>query len=132
MRDTEKMGMGVLLLFVACAFAFSQCNDAGGSSPTDVVTITDVNSAINEKDIAAGVHKTNNFVPSVKMSHEKHEAQGIKCVQCHHKEKNDDRIKQCAACHKGDKGRDLMHNFCVDCHMKASQGPTQCQQCHQY
>lgn len=124
--------MGVLVLFFASALALFRCDQAPGASPTDVVTITDVNSAITEKDVASGVQKTNNFVPPVKMSHEKHEAAGMKCVQCHHKQKNDDRIKQCAACHKGDRGRDLMHNFCVDCHAKSAKGPSQCQQCHQY
>ncbi len=132
MSNHNALYGGIIVMFIACAMSLLRCNDAGGISPTDVVTITDVNSAITEKDVGAGVQKTNNFLPQVKMSHEKHEAQGMKCVQCHHRQKNDDRIKQCAACHKGEGGRDIMHNFCVECHVKASQGPSQCQQCHQY
>lgn len=128
----NKRKVNLIFLLLVVFAVLIRCGDVGSISPTDVVTITDVNAAITEKDLAAGIHKTNNFVPPVQMSHEKHEAQGIKCVLCHHKHKNDDRIKQCAACHKGDKGRDLMHNFCIECHMKAAKGPSQCQQCHKY
>ena len=124
----------LLLCAVFSAVLFLSCDGTTSINPqkTDVVTITDINSRITDADAKAGVLKTNNFVGSVKMSHVKHEGAGMKCVQCHHKVANDDRAKQCAACHKGDKGRDLMHNFCIDCHSKSGKGPVMCQNCHQY
>lgn len=125
----------VPVILAACALAFSACSgpiEAINPSPTDVVTITDINKFITEADLKAGVKRTNNYVSSVLFSHSKHEAKRIECKLCHHKVNNDDRIKQCAVCHKGKSGDTTMHDFCIGCHMKdkSSKAPTMCQDCH--
>jgi hypothetical protein len=112
---------------------FSSCKEgttAINKSPTDVVTITDINKFITDDDLEAGVVKTNNFVSAVKMSHWKHEKKGVQCELCHHKKRNDDRIKQCAVCHKGKAGDETMHNLCINCHVAKKEGPSMCQDCH--
>ena len=114
------------LLAVACKGGTTGINP----SPTDVVTITDVNAFISEGDLKAGVKKTNNEVPPVIFSHSIHEKAGLQCVTCHHKEGNDERIKQCAMCHKGTAGDETMHNLCINCHLERKAGPAQCQDCH--
>ena len=123
---------------VLCAaistIAFLSCDGTTSihQQSTDVVSITDINAKITEADVAAGIQRTNNFVGSVTMSHVKHEGARIQCELCHHKKKNDDRIKQCAACHKGAAGRDAMHNFCITCHSNGGEGPVMCQDCHRF
>lgn len=99
-------------------------------SPTDVVTITDINKFITDDDLKAGVVKTNNYVSPVQMSHWEHEKKGVRCETCHHKKGNDGRIKQCAACHKGKAGDETMHNLCINCHVAKKEGPSMCQDCH--
>lgn len=99
-------------------------------SPTDVVTVADVNTFITQNDRVNGIDATMNAMDPVMMPHKKHENAGIKCVICHHKEGNDDRIKQCAVCHKGAAGEDTIHNLCINCHAQTKQGPTLCNQCH--
>lgn len=121
------------LAFTVFAFGLAACNKGTTSintSPTDVVTITDINSFITDADLKAGVQKTNNYVSPVKMSHLKHEKNGVGCFTCHHKKGNDDRIKECAKCHKGKAADNTMHNFCIKCHAEKKEGPTMCQDCH--
>ncbi len=124
-----------LIFFLVAAFLFclSACSKGTtevNPSPTDVVTITDINKFITDADLKAGIKRTNNYVSSVKMSHIAHEKAGVQCVTCHHKKGNDDRIKQCAYCHKGVKADDTMHGLCINCHVEKKKGPTQCQECH--
>ena len=82
---------------------------------TDLVTISKIN-----KDAQLG---------AVTLPHVKHEKAGVKCVVCHHKKNNDDRIKICARCH-GEGADELMHNLCVNCHKEKKKGPTDCTACH--
>jgi hypothetical protein len=121
------------LALISFLFIYSACNKGTTSinqSPTDYVTITDINSRITDADVKAGVQKTNNYMSPVKMSHKKHENSGVQCFTCHHKKGNDDRIKQCAACHKGKKADATMHNICMNCHLEKKLGPVMCQDCH--
>jgi hypothetical protein len=123
------------VILAACVFAYCACSgpiEAINPSSTDVVTITDINKFITDADIKAGVKRTNNYVSPVRMSHQKHESRKIECKLCHHKNGNDDRIKQCAACHKGKAGDTTMHEFCIGCHVKdkSKEAPTMCQDCH--
>ncbi len=120
----------IMSVVVSAVFVLSCDGTIPSTQKTDMVVITDINSRISEADIKAGTQKTNNFVSAVKMSHVIHEKNDIKCVVCHHANGNDDRIKQCAACHKGGTGRDVMHNFCIECHVKVNKGPVMCQNCH--
>ncbi len=134
MKERFFIGEALFLCAALSIAAFLSCDGTASVNPrkTDVVTITDINSAITDADVAAGVQRTNNFVGAVKMSHVKHEEARLQCEFCHHKNQNDDRIKQCAACHKGAAGRDLMHNFCIECHGKGGVGPVMCQDCHRF
>ncbi len=132
---SERHFMCGVVATLACAFiaGFSSCKDgttAINRSPSDVVTVTDINKFITDEDIKAGTVKTNNYVSAVKMSHWKHEREGVQCEICHHKKGNDDRIKQCAACHKGKAGDETMHNLCINCHVEKKEGPSMCQDCH--
>lgn len=123
----------LLFSMIVLPFAFNSCKEGTTSinpSPTDVVTIKKSNQYITDADIKAGIKKTNGFMPAVKLSHTKHEANVKDCFTCHHKKGNNDRIKQCAQCHKGDKGKDVMHKFCIDCHAEKNKGPVMCQDCH--
>ncbi len=134
MKSKGHFVFGTIATFVCALIAgFSSCKEgttAINPSPTDVVTVTDINKFITDEDIKAGVVKTNNYVSAVKMSHWKHEREGVQCTVCHHKNGNDDRIKQCAACHKGKTGDETMHNLCINCHVEKKEGPTMCQDCH--
>lgn len=133
MRQSCNKAM-LLVCAVFSVIVFLSCDGTASLNleNTDMVTITDVNSRISDADVKAGVRKTNNFVNPVMMSHVKHQEAGMKCVQCHHRNGNNDRLKQCAACHKGGEGRDLMHNFCIGCHLTKGEGPVTCQDCHRY
>lgn len=95
-------------------------------SPTDKVTMTKVTKYAKMAD---GVTPMKSEVGQVVFSHKTHEAQGLDCASCHHKANNDDRIKKCAVCHIGNKGFDVMHGKCLDCHI-AEGGPEKCKQCH--
>ena len=125
-----------LFLITGCsiiAFAlFSACNidpSITGNKVinTDQVTITKTTKYGKAKD---GVSPLKSKLGAVIMSHTTHKKQGIRCVTCHHKDFNDDRIKKCAVCHTGDDGYKTMHGLCVDCHIAKKNGPQKCKQCH--
>lgn len=116
----------IISMIIGCSEGTTNINP----SPTDVVTVTNINTFITEKDKAAGITATLNAMDAVLMPHSKHENAGIKCVICHHKEGNDDRIKQCAACHKGARGEDTIHGLCINCHAQTKKGPVLCNECH--
>jgi len=99
----------------------------GNSSDTDLVVISKVTAYGTQKD---GISGFKGQVGAVTMSHKVHEDLGMQCFDCHHKENNDDRIKQCAKCHYGKAGYDTMHGLCVDCHIEKDKGPQQCMGCH--
>jgi len=120
----------ISVCFLPAVFSCRKGTTEINPSPTDVVTITDINKYISETDLAAGIKKTSNYVTPVKISHSVHEKSGISCITCHHKHSNDDRIKQCAFCHKGNEGDVIMHNFCITCHVERKKGPALCQDCH--
>lgn len=104
----------------------------GKTISVDVVTITKSDTYLTDQDIRDGNKKTGTTVNWVKMSHQKHEDTGVKCISCHHKKGNDGREKQCAQCHKGGLGRTTMHNACMPCHKTEKKGPTDCNECHMY
>ena len=98
-----------------------------GEKLTDVVAIT--------KTTQTGHKAFKSQVGVVKMSHNIHEKQGLKCIDCHHKNingknANPAREKKCATCHYGDNGYETMHGLCVDCHIKRKAGPQKCKECH--
>ncbi|MDY6934624.1 MAG: cytochrome c3 family protein [Spirochaetota bacterium] len=72
----------------------------------------------------------NNRMTPVQMPHIIHEKADIKCVVCHHKEDNDDRIKICSKCHKGKESEDILHDLCINCHKELKKGPIECTACH--
>jgi hypothetical protein len=131
MKQRHKASMAVAVaLFSLWYMACSQGTTGINPSPTDVVTITDINKFIADADVKAGVRKTPNYVSSVQMSHIRHEKEGVQCATCHHKNGNDDRIKQCAYCHKGAAADETMHSLCINCHVEKKKGPAMCQDCH--
>ncbi|PKL15828.1 MAG: hypothetical protein CVV49_19425 [Spirochaetae bacterium HGW-Spirochaetae-5] len=99
----------------------------GNPVDTDHVVITKVTAYGKQAD---GVSPYKGQVGAVIMSHKVHEKQGLACVDCHHKNGNDDRIKQCAKCHNGQAGYEIMHGLCVDCHIQKKEGPQKCMECH--
>ena len=126
-------GEYAVLALISSTVILLSCGDFTASvNPyhNDIVTITDVNALVNDADVRAGVVKTKNSVTSVTMSHRKHQDEKVACNDCHHKNKNDDRVKQCAKCHKGNQGRDVMHTACIKCHLTKRVGLTMCQECH--
>ncbi len=120
------------LVAIAVIFAVgcSQGTTTINPSKTDVVTVTDINKYITEKDTQSGLTATMNAMDPVMMPHKTHEEAGVKCIVCHHKQGNDDRIKQCAVCHKGASGEDTLHNLCINCHAQTKKGPALCNECH--
>jgi len=114
-----------LLLLVACEL--DPWTLGSNSVNTDLVVIKKVTAYGTQID---GVSPYKGQVGAVTMSHKVHEKEGIGCTECHHKEHNDDRIKECAKCHNGYKGYDTMHGLCVDCHIAKARGPQKCMQCH--
>lgn len=106
-----------LVILVACmAFCLVSC---GSKSPA-AVEITKVTRDSGETP-QVGV---------VDFPHSVHEDANIKCIECHHKQGNDERSKVCAECHVGSDGMDTMHELCIECHMSAKKGPRQCSECH--
>ncbi|MCP4132828.1 MAG: hypothetical protein GY754_17820 [bacterium] len=120
----------VLCLSAFCLILFISCKSNKTSTDTDKVKISDVNSAITQEDIEAGVKKTGSGAKSVTMPHQIHEKGGVACITCHHKDFNDERIKQCSPCHKGKDGSEMYHALCIDCHKKKGAGPVSCDGCH--
>ena len=115
---------------VLAAFMVSSCSLdpwVGGKEYPNIVTITKISSYGKSAD---GVSPMKSAVGAVKFSHKTHEDAGVKCINCHHKKDNPDRIKQCASCHRGDNGYETMHGLCVDCHIEKKEGPQHCKECH--
>ncbi len=118
----------ILILIIAITIIpVLACSD--NQSGTDIVTITGVNDYYTDADTARGM-KTLETTIRVKMSHSIHEKSNIRCVTCHHKSGNDERIKKCAFCHKGLAGAKLFHTFCIKCHTDKNKGPIHCNECH--
>ncbi len=120
----------ILLFGILAATIFSCQRDPWTytDSPTDVVSITKTTRFAKSED--GSPMKSN--VGAVKMSHKTHGKEGLQCVQCHHREGNDERIKTCAAegCHVGGKGYGDLHNLCLGCHIEKKEGPQKCKNCH--
>lgn len=114
----------ISLVMVSISIGYSQ----KGTISTNVVKITKADNYLTKGDINRGEKKTGNKMAVVKMSHDKHK--DIKCITCHHKEGNDDRIKKCALCHKGNSGMEIMHELCIECHKEMKEGPIGCDDCH--
>jgi hypothetical protein len=64
------------------------------------------------------------------------------CTECHHHQSPAERFKPCGACHdrKPFQGAEKMntpglqgafHRQCLDCHVEAGSGPTECADCHE-
>lgn len=122
----------LLVVAVPLIFAFVSCEPdpwvtGGNPVDTDHVVITKITKYGTQED---GVSPYRSKVGSVIMSHKTHEEAGLDCVDCHHKENNDARIKTCAQCHNGDDGYEKLHGLCVDCHIEVKKGPQECMQCH--
>ena len=118
---------GTLSILAALVMASCQTDPwAVTDSPTDRVAVTKVTKYATMDD---GITPQKSQVGRVIFSHKTHEALNLKCTDCHHKEGNDDRIKQCAKCHRGYEGFDVMHGHCLDCHMERG-GPERCMECH--
>ncbi len=114
-----KYLLGIFLITVFAGIPLMLCKQEPQletTKDTNLVIISKVN-----KDAQLG---------AVTMPHVKHENAGIKCVDCHHKKNNDDRIKICSKCHQGEGADELMHNLCVNCHKVKKKGPTDCTACH--
>ena len=132
-RKGSSMRLFMVLAIIFLPLIFLSCNEGTVSinpSPTDVVTVTDINKFITRDDELKGIKKTNGLIAPVRISHKIHEDEGVQCVTCHHKKGNDDRIKQCAYCHKGVRGDETIHNLCINCHLSKKKGPAMCQECH--
>lgn len=118
-----------LILFFA-GFVITACSLdpwVGGKEYPNMVTITKIT---RDARTADGSSPMKSAVGAVSFSHKTHEDIGMKCVECHHKKDNPERIKQCASCHKGDNGYETMHGLCVDCHIAKKDGPQRCKECH--
>lgn len=78
------------------------------------------------------IPKTGHMKPQISFTHKAHsEDYDIKCIQCHHKGKN----QRCSECHKRRDQDNVInikgafHQQCHDCHRKTS-GPRACGRCH--
>jgi len=125
----NKFLIRLLFAFIIASFTIAIIGCSSNNSATDIVTITGVNRYYTDADSVRGM-KTLETTIHVKMSHNRHEKSGIKCVTCHHKLNNDERIKKCAYCHKGLAGARLFHTFCAKCHKDKNEGPVRCNECH--
>lgn len=128
----SRLLIGISLLSASIIFTFVSCEPdpwitRGNPVDTDQVVISKVKKYGVQKD---GVSRYRSRVGSVTMSHKTHEDIGLVCIDCHHKENNDERIKTCAKCHYGGDGYDKLHGKCVGCHMSVNKGPQKCMQCH--
>ncbi len=122
----------LIIITISVVFAVVSCDTdpwkhGGNPKNTDTVTIKKITRYGKQKD---GLSSYKGQVGAVRMSHSVHEHAGMKCVDCHHKENNPERIKECAVCHYGDKGYDTMHGLCLDCHIARKKGPQKCMECH--
>ena len=118
----------ILLPLIGSLFSLMFCSKH--KSSTDVTIITPVNKFVTKTDMAKGITKTTNSITHVEFSHKVHDRSDIKCIDCHHKKKNDARIKTCSFCHKGLQGTILLHDTCISCHAKKKEGPKDCNGCH--
>ncbi len=127
MRTTTLFPALLALLTVIIVSACSLDPWVTGKEYPDVVPITKITKFGKSSD---GASPMKSKVGTVIFSHKTHEKEGLKCVACHHKTGNPERIKQCASCHIGDNGYVTMHGLCVDCHIAKKEGPQECKQCH--
>ncbi len=104
------------------------CGDSskGKDKYFDIVTITKPTTGVTD---SRGAPLKDRIGP-VNISHKTHKSLGMKCVQCHHKEYNEERLWKCAPCHMGEEGYKKMHGLCVDCHINRKKGPRECYDCH--
>ncbi len=119
----------LLLLTAYLMFALTSCSESAENGATDIVTITGVNDYLADSDVSQGL-KTLETTIRVKMSHSIHGDAQVACSTCHHKKKNDERIKKCSYCHQGLDGAKLFHKFCIQCHKNSAKGPVRCNECH--
>lgn len=105
-----------MIVVAVTALPFISCKK--GTGPKGETTITKINKSSE--------------MGAVKMSHDKHEFADVKCIECHHKEGNDSRIKICGSkdCHTGEGAEDTIHDLCINCHKERKSGPTGCDGCH--
>jgi cytochrome c553 len=89
-----------LVLCLAVSFVYFSCKK--GQGPTDLASMTKV--------VAGDVEK--GYMDKV---HDSHEG-AVKCVECHHKDENPDRIKKCADCHADDDAKEKAESLCLGCH----------------
>ena len=113
----------VILFMISCSLD----PWATGKKYPNMVTITKTTKYGKAAD---GVSPLKGQVGAVIFSHKTHEDLGMACVDCHHKQNNDERIKNCAVCHNGDDGYEKLHGLCVDCHIARKEGPQKCFECH--
>lgn len=106
-----NLGIVSLLFLISVFFLYNCKSETNSPVAVDTVKITKIGDSAKQ----------------VSMSHESHEDADVKCITCHHKEYNDDRIKKCAECHED---KEFMHNFCITCHTERKDGPTACNDCH--
>lgn len=118
----------IIIIFIISVIIIS-CSDDGYRT-TDIVTVSSVNTFITKADIEKKIKRTSAQTTAVTLSHQAHEDSGTKCITCHHKKKNDTRVKKCAFCHKGLKGANHLHKFCIKCHKEKDEGPVSCNECH--
>lgn len=95
----------------------------------DFIPVHDLNLHVEKSDLKRGIKKTGSSMPPVYFSHNIHEKQQVKCIQCHHKKGNPERVKRCAWCHRGQKESELIHTLCITCHKK-KEAPVLCSGCH--
>lgn len=107
-------------LIAAAAAVFFVVSCGSDKQKQRIVEITKVTKVING----------NPQMGIVAFPHDVHDAEGIKCVICHHKVHNDRREKVCAECHVGEEGMTAMHKLCLDCHISSKKGPRECDACH--
>ncbi len=119
------VSINIFLLIICIAFLL-YCSKE--KSSTDISVISKVNTYITKKDVRRGIKRTTNSISHVTFSHKTHAK--TKCITCHHKFKNDARVKVCAYCHKGLHGAEVIHSQCIECHRKNKQGPQKCSGCH--
>lgn len=120
-----KFSFSVFFFLITIAFVYTGC----AQEIDDRIIITNFNKFITSADIQNGIKKSSGFYKQhVNFSHLTHEKHA-KCLTCHHRNFNDERIKKCAYCHKGNPGSRTIHDFCIGCHIKQD-GPQSCSGCH--
>ncbi|MEJ5361524.1 MAG: cytochrome c3 family protein [Spirochaetota bacterium] len=112
-----------VLIFIFIIYCVGGCNKIENNH---TIKITGVNEFLSGNNIQRTFASTN----PVYFSHTTHEKNNVKCVTCHHKKHNDERIKTCAACHKGLPGAQTIHRLCFNCHGNNKKYYKNCDGCH--